>query len=387
MESLLSPPAAVPIPHRPSRVWLLPILAFAAALAAAVVSSEQLMVSMWDHGHDRWRIFTWQLSTWSFWAFASPLLIAAGGRLFRSRPWWRRLPSTLGLGLLLISLQLLSVAAIATLLQPFEPVAHYSYGRYLVIHLAKLGGSNLVICGGLLTLGHLLAGYRQTRHLELQESRLETELARAQLAALRLQIEPHFLFNSLNSIAALIRRDDRDAALRAVLELGELLRSTLEGQGEQLVPLADEWVFVERYIHLQRLRFADRLQVTSRLHDGAETALVPPLLLQPLVENALEHGLRRRREPLQLELSAQSIADRLRIVVRDDGPGLPPEFDLERDQGVGLGNLRSRLHHLFGEAAELRIEALEPGVQVTIELPDQRPPETTRGRASDIAQR
>jgi two-component system LytT family sensor kinase len=229
---------------------------------------------------------------------------------------------------------------------------------------------DLLVYGLLLVIGAGLAVYQRAQNLEARESRLEADLARAQLDALRLEIEPHFLFNSLNSIAALIRKKASDRALSMLLELSELLRAAVDGRRQHTTTLAEETAFVKRYIELQRTRFSDRLDVRYAISPESERCAVPAFLLQPVVENAFRHGFARRSGSCHLELAASVDGNHLHVSVRDDGAGLPPDFDLTEHAGTGLGNARLRLQRLYDGTAQIRLERADGGGTIAhIRLP------------------
>jgi two-component sensor histidine kinase len=200
-----------------------------------------------------------------------------------------------------------------------------------------------------------------------EREQLEARLARAQLQSLRLQLHPHFLFNTLNTINALIGTD-RHAAERVVSGLSELLRMSLSSASEQEVSLAKELELLAHYIEIQQIRFQDRLTVTFRVAPDVRHALVPNLMLQPLVENAIRHGIAPRAAPGHVVVSAARIDHRLELSVVDDGVGENPRR--EHRDGVGLGNTRARLLSLYG--ADHRFEAASAssgGFAVRIEIP------------------
>ena len=200
-----------------------------------------------------------------------------------------------------------------------------------------------------------------------EREQLEARLARAQLQSLRLQLHPHFLFNTLNTINALISTD-RHAAERVISGLSELLRMSLSSASEQEVTLAKELELLAHYIEIQQIRFQDRLTVTFRIDPDARYALVPNLMLQPLVENAIRHGIAPRAAPGHVVVSAARRGMRLELSVVDDGVGENPRVD-HRD-GVGLGNTRARLLSLYG--SDHRFEARgasSGGFAVHIEIP------------------
>lgn len=337
-----------------------------ALVATALRVTEQVMSSMADHGHDWWRVFVWQLAGWGFWTLAAPILLGRGEALARARPWWRAIPTAVAVGAALIAIHVLFVAIVVTLVQHFQPIATYSFGEALSRQIARWRYVDLVAVTGLTGLGLVLATYQRARQLELNESRLEAELARAELEALRLQMQPHFLFNTLNSIAALIRRGDGEQALGTVVELGEMLRETVGRSQRDSVPLRDELTFMDRYVELQRTRFADRLEVHSSVSEDCLGLGVPTLSLQPLVENAIRHGLSGRAKALHVDVQASLHNGELQLSVSDDGLGLPEAFDIERDAGVGVGNLRSRLNRMYGGRAELSLERRNGGGTVAL---------------------
>ena len=184
---------------------------------------------------------------------------------------------------------------------------------------------------------------------EVRTAELERLLTEARLATLRSQLDPHFLFNALNSISAYVESAPGQARLM-LEQLGDLLRLSLDHADQQEIPLEQELTFIDRYIQLQLVRFADRLQVNVQVDPEATTAAVPTFLLQPLVENAIRHGTSTLSTAGTIELSVWRSGDRLNVRVRDNGPGLPRGWSLDRDAGIGLGNTRARLQQLYGKA-------------------------------------
>ncbi len=208
----------------------------------------------------------------------------------------------------------------------------------------------------------------KNRHLRIAE--LERLLGDARLDALRTQLHPHFLFNALNAISAHVERDPHTA--RWMLErLGSLLRMSLEHAREQEISLERELTFIACYIDLQKVRFDNRIALTTNVDADVMSARVPSLILQPLVENAVRHGIASGSSAGHIEILARrGDADTLRLTVKDDGPGLPADWDAEHGFGVGLSNTRERLERLYGK--NQRFEITGPaggGVEVTLTLP------------------
>ncbi|MCA9752975.1 MAG: histidine kinase [Gemmatimonadetes bacterium] len=204
---------------------------------------------------------------------------------------------------------------------------------------------------------------------------LRTQLTQARLDALRLQLHPHFLFNTLNAIQALVRRDP-GAAERVVADLSELLRLTLDDVDESLVPLAREVEILDRYVAIQQVRFGDRLRVDLDVPEDLRALLVPPMLLQPVVENAIRHGTASRYDGGQISIRARRAGDRLRVIVEDDGPGLDVPVDVALRKGIGLSNTDERLQRTYGERQKLTLEPREGGgLRVIVEMPVDEVPE------------
>ena len=228
-----------------------------------------------------------------------------------------------------------------------------------------------------ITIACLAIGYYQKfRERELRSSRLESQLSQARLDVLKSQLRPHFLFNSLNAVLALVRENPK-AAEKMLLQLSSLLRATLDSSGKEFVSLEDELEFVRSYLEIERTRFGERLQVNESIDDNCLSIRVPHLLLQPLVENSIVHAVARQSQRCTVSIEISKNANRLRIRIQDDGPGESTTVvsDLDSRAHVGLGNTRNRLHHLYG--AEFQLEAGNrpdsQGFRVDIEIPTKEP--------------
>ena len=217
-------------------------------------------------------------------------------------------------------------------------------------------------------LSHALLYYRESRDRELRASQLETRLVEAQLKTLQQQLHPHFLFNTLNAISALMHRDVA-AADRTLVRLSDLLRLTLERLGDQEVTLDEELDFLRKYLDIERTRFADRLVVRFDISPDTLPALVPTLLLQPLVENAIKHGVARKSGAGHIDVSAHREHDKLWIEVRDDGVGLSEDALTALHKGIGISTTRARLQHQFGADYRFEFHRLSQGVAVIVAVP------------------
>jgi sensor histidine kinase YesM len=248
-------------------------------------------------------------------------------------------------------------------------------GRVILVYLGKRAAFNSLVYAGMVALQHMDALYRRYAERERATLQLETRLARAQLEALKIQLQPHFLFNTLNTISALLRRDP-EAADRVLTRLGDLLRLSLQHSGRQEVMLRQELEFVERYLEIQQTRFQDRLRVRLDADPEALDALVPTLVLQPLVENAVRHAIEPRAAAGRLEIRARRENGHLTLQVADDGPGIGGGGPIDgasipvTGSGIGLANTRARLEQLYGAGHRFSLaNAAEGGLVVTLELP------------------
>ncbi len=209
-----------------------------------------------------------------------------------------------------------------------------------------------------LGIAHALTFYKRAKERERRSAELEAHLTQARLEALRMQLNPHFLFNTLNSISSLVYDEPR-AADEMIGALSELLRLSLNSSDRQEVTLREELHFLDRYLHIEQARFGDRLRIEKDLDPAVLDALVPILVLQPLVENAVKHGLESRLAPGVIAIAASRVGTSLRLQVADNGRGVPPGTTLR--EGVGLANTRSRLRELYGKNASFQFRIREGG--------------------------
>jgi sensor histidine kinase YesM len=221
------------------------------------------------------------------------------------------------------------------------------------------------------------AYFHDLRERERKANELARNVAEARLSALQMQVHPHFLFNSLNAIAALVHKNPQ-AAEDTITNLSELLRVALSTRHQHEVPLAQEVGYLECYLAIERIRFGDRLQIEWDVADEAKAAHVPVLLLQPLVENAIRHGIEHRREDVgRVRISAAVREGRLVLAVRDNGPGPQASSAGRGGHGLGLENTRARLATLYGGSGDVQLEAAEGGgCVVTVTCPYFTQPQT-----------
>jgi two-component system, LytTR family, sensor kinase len=225
----------------------------------------------------------------------------------------------------------------------------------------------------LVGLGYALAYRRESEGRALNAARLETRVVEAQLRALQHELHPHFLFNTLNTISGLMRTNI-DAADAMIDQLADLLRMTLSTSGTQPVPLHHELAMLGKYLQIEQTRFGDRLTIVMDIESDALGALVPSFLLQPLVENAVRHGVAPHGRPGWVAIHAAHIGAQLTIRIRDNGDGAPPERLFGVNRGVGLANTRARLEHLYPSIHRFELSNMSDGFCVTVSIPYQAEP-------------
>lgn len=228
----------------------------------------------------------------------------------------------------------------------------------------------IVIYWVILTIILTLNYYGQYQEEMLRASQLKAQLAQAELQTLKMQLQPHFLFNALHSVTALVLKNDNREAVRMINRLGELLRLAIRDTNTQLVALGQELEFTELYLEIEQIRFRDRLTVEIDIEPGTLDAEVPNLILQPLVENAVRHAIAPHSSAGRIEIVARRRDGKLFLEVSDDGPGLPVDWRDSQREGVGLKNARARLTQLYGDKYDFDLRnGKEKGAVVTLLIP------------------
>ena len=308
-------------------------------------------------------ILKFSLSEWYIWALLAPGVIVLARKLSLER------------GRRVRTLTIHAVVSVGVALAHWwlnNLCRHYVLGFPGSVSLVYIFHSNLVTYWVLVGATCGYDYYVRYRQGELHAAQLSAQLAQAQLQALRTQLHPHFLFNTLNGIATLVHRDP-DAADQMIARLSTLLRLTLEGIGVQEVPLAKEIDFLKGYLEIEQVRFGDRLTVEMQIAPETLGARIPYLILQPLVENAIRHGIAPRSQPGQVTIRAESENGLLVLEVRDNGSGLAAGSATASRNGMGLSNTRSRLEKLYGERQRFETKnGVNGGFVVILAFPFQR---------------
>jgi sensor histidine kinase YesM len=312
-----------------------------------------------------------ELPVWYLWVALSPAIVWVSWRYPVRGP--RRLLH-LGVHSVFAVVCVMTALALASLYQFifFVPpeLSKITFLEWYLVGLTQHAGAFLIVYASVAAAQHAAIYSLQLEQRTLQAARLETRLTRAQLDVLKTQLQPHFLFNTLNTVYSLMH-SNVPAAQDTVLRLSDLLRRSLRNAASHEVPLSEELEFLEEYVAIQKTRFADRLEVEFDIDPATPGLLVPRLLLQPLLENAIRHGLQPQESPGTIRVLSRLQGERLRLEVVDNGVGLTrdPAGD-HPDGGIGLRNTRARLAQLYGAAHEFSLEEVEPhGVRVRIVMP------------------
>jgi signal transduction histidine kinase len=368
-------------------------LVFAGATLVGIFFAAQTqLASSFSRGGLPWKdTLRLSLADWYLWAALAPLLVWLARRFPIERPHWLRSALVHLPGSLAFSVLHLYLYAVATrVMMPgwtYQPLEIFR-----VMFGAKFSPGFLTywaIVGAASAFDY----YQRYQERELRASRLEAQFTQAQLSLLKMQLHPHFLFNTLHSISALMHRDV-DLADRMLARLGDLLRLSLDSLRVEEVPLRQELDFLLRYVEIEKMRFEDRLDVRVDAAPPALDAAVPNLILQPLVENAIRYGVAGGAMPCRIVVAARREDGALLISVTDNGPGISSDARSASATGLGLSNTRARLDQLYNGGGRLDLEdAPGGGLRVTLRVPFHLPAasaidvETDPARAATIAEK
>lgn len=295
--------------------------------------------------------------------FLPPILWLADRLPLDRAGWGRAVAIHLVAVLLIVAVHMALTVMFYRILSPGSTTFFYSWFKMFTFRFA----TDLAIYGAIIGVAHARRATEAVREREQATLRLEASLAEARLSALREQLQPHFLFNALNAMSTLALRGDPEAVTRGLATLSDLLRFTLETQRTQEVPLAEELAFIDQYLELMMLRFGDRLTVIRAIDDDVLDAAIPVMLLQPLVENAIRHGIAEVPGPGTIRIHAARDGDNLLIELQDSGPGFRTDI---RREGIGLSNSRARLQAMHGEAGHIECSNVNgSGGRVLVHLP------------------
>lgn len=348
--------------------WLL-ILSCATFLAL-IYAGRSIFINVSQGRAIDWvRVVGFEFLYWYVWAAFTPIVIWFANRFELRRDRWPRIILALiAFGLLIAPLQATIEFSLAYLIDVARrvPAAEIQQRRQILPRLIVVETfPNFIIYALIVCGSYAYQYYERYREREMRSVELEGRLAQAELQNLKMQLHPHFLFNTLNTISVLMMRDT-NLANRMLIRLSDLLRVTLDNTGNQMVPLRQELDFLRGYLEIEQTRFQDRLTTSFDISPATLDARVPYLILQPLVENALRHGISTRPGAGHIEIRTALENGSLQMQVSDDGPGIDGDFK----KGIGLTNTEARLKQLYGTAHEFELTNLPAGgLRVSVEIP------------------
>jgi two-component system LytT family sensor kinase len=309
--------------------------------------------------------------SWLPWALATPFVLDLGRRyppfpVTTLRAICMHVSTVGAIGITFAAWSALLEIVLFPLMQPHPPGPFTDRWRSMIYFRLLI---SLIVYALMMTITFVMESKQRIARQQTEAARLNEQLSKAELSALRRQMEPHFMFNTLNAIAGLIRDNRNDAAVTMVVGLSEFLRRAADDSNRPQVALVEEVEYLHRYLDIQKVRFAERLQVSVDVPAELLPVQVPNLILQPLVENAIKHGIARRAEGGTIRVTASHSNGHLSLCVYNDGPSLPADWAVTR-AGIGLSNLRTRLQILYGNRFELNLRnPATGGVEVLVSLP------------------
>ncbi len=323
---------------------------------------------------------------WYAWALLAPVVLWVARRFPFERDTWKRSAAVhLGTVLVLTFVHVALVEGVYVTVPGTGYLGKLTWWQRVQRNYVMNFDWEMMTYSAIIGFSYAAGYFRQAQDRALRAAHLEARLAEAQLQALQRQLHPHFLFNTLNGISALMHRDVH-AADRMLVRLSDLLRMALDRRGAQEVPLSDDLEFLAKYLEIEQARFGERLSVRYDFDPETLDALVPNLLLQPLVENSVRHAIATLSEGGVIEVTSRRVGDTLELRVRDNGPGLSKERT-PSPSGLGLTNTRSRLEHLYGSAQHLQFsETPGGGLTVTVVLPFRRDALSRDSATSDVVE-
>lgn len=312
--------------------------------------------------YDWWELYRIKVALWYVWGLLTPLILWLGWKFpIGQGSSLKHTAILLPLSIIFTSVYLAIYSALLMLNVPDAPGLFRSPKSMFMWVVGAHSTWYFLAFWATIGVEHAVSYYRRFHERQMLTSRLEAQLAEAQLDSLRSQLQPHFLFNTLHSIMALVNQSDTKAAKEMLAGLSDLLRHALEHVRRHEVPLREELDILRRYIDIEKVRFSDRLTVEWRIDHAVESAYVPSFILQPLAENSIRHGIEKRPGPGVLSVECHRDDGQLLVAFRDNGVGLPGPSDEQPRNGHGLGDLRARLDVLYPSAYSLNIESVDSG--------------------------
>jgi len=342
-------------------VWLiLPFLTGSVTYLSSVLRDEP---ASWG------RIVCVDAHLWYIWMLLTPLVLKIARHFpLDNRYWFKNVLILIPTGIAISVLHTFIFLFLRYIFGAFSETGLPSFS-FVYMMISRMFVTNILVFWGIIGVKHAIDYYRKYKEKEIRSAQLETELMKAHLQVLKMQIRPHFLFNTLNTISSLLRTDI-ETADRMIAQLGDILRLSMDIDGKQEVPLHQEIEFLKKYLDIEQIRFRDRLHIMYNIDAEALNAFVPNLILQPLVENAIRHGIAPLPKGGAIDIRVQRDNGTLKIKIQDNGKGIQKGRGKKGGNGVGLANTTARLKQLYGSDYKLIFrEIKEGGLSVELSIP------------------
>ncbi|MFC2097169.1 sensor histidine kinase [Bacteroidota bacterium] len=355
--------------HKPFIVRMLVVVGFWAFLSILISSANYFE---WRERADiTWlRVLIIDGKQWFIWIILSPGILWLSNKYPFKQGSWKRplrihiiscLITCVIYAILILVITMIFSLHDRTFMEFFE-----SRWKFLLIEIYI----PLLIYWVILGVGHAINHYAVLKERELKSAKLEKSLVVSQLQALKNQLKPHFLFNTMHSISNLIRKKSYNQAIDMIAGFGELLRSSLSDSDSQLISIKRELYIINLYLDIEKIRFKNRLSCTTDISDNVLHCLIPSFLLQQLVENSVKHGINKFKDSIAIHISAKKFRDNITLGVSDNGPGLSDDWSIEKADGLGLKNIKKRLSILYGNKYEFELNnKKESGLNILISIP------------------
>lgn len=346
--------------------WKRWIAVFGVLTIIAVLAATQLTLRSGEFSASVWsNLFVVQLVIWNVWGVLTPLIFRLSGIISKSKSRRKIILTHIPISILVV---ILFLAMYAGIFLAFSGAGFEAFaGTVISLHIASFHWYMILYW---ITVGaeYYLRMQDQYKAQEMLNLQLESQLTDAQLKALKMQLNPHFLFNSLNTISGLVRTSEIKKAVGMLARLSDFLREVLIDRGNQEITLFNEIGFLKKYLEIEQLRFGNKLEVNFEIPEEVENCLLPSLILQPIVENAIKHGISRKKNARELVVKAWKEKGNLKISIYNDGPPITESKGPE-SLGVGISNTMKRLEQSYGDKYDFSISNNASGVEVTIQIP------------------
>lgn len=346
------------------------ITIFSILTVVAAMTASQLFIKSNASGIHGWlKLFYVQVIIWYLWGFITPFIFFLGQKFeLKGQRWYLKLLLHLPISIILV-ISYLALYVIIFMILNRMPVIEGTFNQIYFALFTNLFHWYLILYWIIIGVGRYFQFYKNYQARELSNLQLESKLVQSQLKNLKMQLHPHFLFNTLNTISGLVRYENKKEAVKMLAGLSDLLRVALLDVGKQEVTLEEELSLLNIYLDIEKTRFKDQLDIELDIDPQLKNCKVPNLLLQPIVENAIRHGLSKKVAARRLEVRAKKVNEMIVLEVENEGPKLPEHWSIDNLKGIGLTNTIERIKQLYGDLGSINLLNTPVGVKVDIRIP------------------